>query len=116
MNFFILLQTQGTNVNDITFRTMDVVLILGGAVSVLTSFFVLRFQSVSNAKDLAAYILSNDKEIARLEKEIEKNDVSHGDFKKEIFKKMDESNNQVHELGLSIEKFKNEILQTLNKK
>lgn len=108
----VLLQT---SVNDITFRTTDVCVIIGGLISVLTSFFVLRYQSMSNAKDLAAYVLSNDKEIARLEREIEKNDVSHGDFKKEIFKKMDDHNASVHELGLNIEKFKNEIIQQIKK-
>lgn len=116
MNTILLQAVNSTNVNDITFRTMDVVLIVGGVISVLTSFFVLRFQSISTAKDLAAYIAANEKTNAQFGKELDKIGEVHGDFKEKIFKKMDEQNTQLHDLGINIEKFKTEIIQQLNKK
>lgn len=105
----ILLQT---NVNDITFRTMDVVLIVGGVISILTTFFVIRAQTVSNAEKLTAQAL----EIEKLEGKIEKMGEANGAFKKEIFQALEKQSAEIHQVNLNIERFKTDIIQTISKK
>lgn len=105
----IILQT---NVTDITFRTMDVVLIVGGVISILTTFFVQRYQGMSNAEKIkTAY-----DEIEKLELKLEKMSEANGIFKKEIFHALEKQSNEIHQVNLNIERFKTEIIQQLNKK
>ena len=106
---------QATNVQDITFRAMDVVVIVSGIISVLGSFFYLRFQASSTAKELDAYMKTNDKEMEKLEAMIEKHGEVTGEFKEKIFRKLEEQGGEMHKLALSIADFKNEILKELKK-
>ncbi len=105
----LLLQT---NVNDITFRTMDVVMIVGGVASLLTIFFTLKNTITNNTAAIAAL----KETVKEQEIEMEKIKLDNGTFKKEIFHKFDEQNRELHQLSINIEKFKNEILQTINRK
>lgn len=104
----ILLQT---NVNDITFRTMDVVMIVGGVASLLTIFFTLK-NTITNNTDKIATL---KEEMKHLENELEKVKLDNGTFKTAIFAKFDEQNKELHQLSIMIEKFKNEILQQIKK-
>jgi len=105
MIYSIFLQT---NVTDITFRIMDVVLIIGGVISMLTTFFVLKQKSEKNTDKITDLM----EDVIKLEAKIVKFEDGSADFRKGIFAKLDKQNEEIHKLGLSLEG----VLSKLNNK
>ena len=90
---------QATNVNDISFRLMDVIMIVGGVGSILVQYFTQKgkIQSICEAFD--NYKKITDKEVELLTTELTKMEDKHGDFKDNIFKRLDDQNESIHKLS-----------------
>jgi len=102
-----LLLQQPTGINDITFRTMDVVVIVGGAISLITSFLYQRFQIAENRRSLESLQKQYDKDIEKIENSLDKIGETHGEFKEKIFSKIDGLGEEIHKIALTIQELKN---------
>lgn len=91
-----------TNVNDISFRLMDVVMIVGGIGTLLISFLTqkARIQGIEDA--FQNYKTINDKCIDVLTADLTKQENKHSDFTKDIFTRLDKQNDSIHELSKQI--------------
>lgn len=89
---------QSTNIQDLTFRTMDMVMIVGGVVSFLGTFLWMKFT-----------MQAQDKELRELEVRLAKAEAQHDTFKEKIFEKLEEYQGSITNIEKLMVELKTEI-------
>lgn len=95
---------QATSVTDLSFRLMDVVMIVGGVSTMITNHFIQKgkIERLKDSQD--TYKTITDKQIDYLVTELKSVEANHGAFKGDIFKRLDTQNESIHTLSNQITK------------
>lgn len=86
------------HLTDLTFHLKDIVVILSVLIPAIIAFSLIKYR------------------LNVVEKRIDDIMKKQDDFRKTIYSKLEESNKSIHEIQLSIERLRSEILQKIIKK